>query len=126
MTIVDQIGRSRYISLTTFRKDGTGVSTPVWYVVDGGRLLVISEAAAGKVKRIRNNGRVVVAVCDIRGRIAPGAPTAEGTARLLDHAETQAGRMLLARRYLLSRLGNWAARLLRLRRPPLIGIAITL
>ena len=126
MTIPDEIVRSKYVSLTTFRRDGTPVATPVWHVVDGDDLVVISEADAWKVKRIRNNDRVVVTVCDLRGRIKPGAATAEGTARLLDDAGTAAGRKLLARKYLMSRIGNGFARLLRLRRPPVIGIAVTL
>jgi PPOX class probable F420-dependent enzyme len=125
MSVVDEIGRSRYVSLTTYRKDGTAVATPVWHVLDGGELVVVSDAEAWKVKRIRNNGHVVVAVCGFRGQIAPGAPSAQGTARLLDEAGTQAGRRLLARKYLLSRIGNWFARILRMRRRPLIGIAVT-
>jgi uncharacterized protein len=125
MTVVDEIIRSKYVSLTTYRKDGTAVATPVWHVVDGGELIVVSEAGAWKVKRIRNNSRVVVTVCGMRGRVAPGAPSAEGTARLLDEADTLAARKLLARKYLSSRIGNWFARALRLRRPPVIGIAVT-
>jgi PPOX class probable F420-dependent enzyme len=125
MTVVDEIGRSRYVSLTTYRKNGTGVATPVWHVVNGGELIVVSDAEAWKVKRIRNNGHVVVTVCSVRGRIAPGAPSAEGTARLLDEADTETGRTLLARKYVLSRLGNWFTRVLRLRRRPVIGIAVT-
>jgi len=125
MSVVDEIGRSRYVSLTTYRKDGTAVATPVWHVLDGGELIVVSDAEAWKVKRIRNNGHVVVTVCGFRGQIAPGAPSAQGTARLLDEAGTQAGRRLLARKYLLSRIGNWFARTLRMRRRPLIGIAVT-
>jgi PPOX class probable F420-dependent enzyme len=125
MSVVDEIGRSRYVSLTTYRKDGTAVATPVWHVLDGGELIVVSDAEAWKVKRIRNNGHVVVTVCGFRGQIAPGAPSAQGTARLLDEAGTQAGRRLLARKYLLSRIGNWFARILRMRRRPLIGIAVT-
>ncbi len=125
MTVVDEINRSRYVSLTTYRKDGTPVATPVWHVRDGAELVVVTEADSWKVKRIRNNSRVQVTVCDLRGRVKPDAPSAEGTARLLDEAGTQAGRDLLARRYVLSRLGNGVARLLRLRRPPLIGIAVT-
>jgi hypothetical protein len=62
----------------------------------------------------------------MRGRIASGAASAEGTARLLDDAGTQAARKLLAGRYLMSRLGNWFTRVLRLRRPPVIGIAVTI
>jgi PPOX class probable F420-dependent enzyme len=125
MTVVDEIGRSRYVSLTTYRKDGTGVATPVWHVVNGGELLIVSDAEAWKVKRIRNNSRVVVTVCGIRGKIAPGAPSAQGTARLLDEAETETGRRLLARKYVLSRIGNWLTTILRLRRRPVIGIAVT-
>jgi PPOX class probable F420-dependent enzyme len=125
MTVVDEIGRSRYVNLTTYRKDGTAVATPVWHVVNGDELFVVSDADAWKVKRIRNNGHVVVTVCDFRGKVAPEAPTAEGTARLLDEADTETGRKLLARKYLLSRIGNWFARTLPLRRPPVIGIAVT-
>lgn len=125
MTPIEEIVRSRYVSLTTYRKDGTAVPTPVWHVARGGELVVISDAGAWKVKRIRNNSHVVVTVCDIRGRIAPGAPSAEGTARLLDEDDTAAGRELLARKYLLSRLGNWVTRVLHLRKSPVIGIAVT-
>ena len=125
MSVVDEIGRSNYVSLTTYRKDGTEVATPVWHVVDGDELFVVSDATAWKVKRIRNNSRVVVTVCNIRGRIDPGAPSAEGTARLLDTADTEAIRALLARKYVMSRLGNWFSRVLRLRKRPVTGIAVT-
>ena len=76
MTIPAELGGSRYVSLTTFRRDGTPVATAVWQAVRGEEMFVVSDAGAGKVKRIRNNGRVVVTACDIRGRIAPGAPRA--------------------------------------------------
>jgi uncharacterized protein len=125
MTSLDEIGRSRYVSLTTYRKDGTAVATPVWHVMNGGELVVVSEVETGKVKRIRNNGNVVVTVCGLRGQIAPGAPSAQGTARLLDQAGTEAGRRLLARKYVMSRIGNWFTRILHLHRRPLIGIAVT-
>jgi uncharacterized protein len=125
MAIAEEIGRSRYVSLTTYRRDGTPVATPVWHVVSGGELFIVSDAEAWKVKRIRNDSRVLVTVCGVRGRTAPGAPSAHGTARLLDEADTAFGRELLARKYLLSRLGNWSTRLLHIRRRPLIGIAVT-
>ncbi|HEY0697261.1 MAG TPA: PPOX class F420-dependent oxidoreductase [Micromonospora sp.] len=127
MTVPDEIRRSRYVSLTTYRRDGSGVATPVWHVLgDDGELLVITEARSWKVKRIRRNDQVLVAVCDVRGRVEPGTPSHRGTARLLDERETEAGRRLLARRYVLSRVGNALSRLLRLRRPPMIGIAVRL
>jgi PPOX class probable F420-dependent enzyme len=125
MTIIDEIGRSKYVSLVTYRRDGTAVATPVWHVVKGDELFVVTDADAWKVKRIRKNSRAVVTVCSFRGRIAPGAPSAEGTARLLDAAGTDSARRLLAEKYVLSRLGNWFARVLHIRRRPLIGIAVT-
>src|SRR5947199_9107117 len=125
MTVPAEIGRSSYISLTAFRRNGTPVPTPVWHVVNGPDLFVVSDLSAGKVKRIRNDGHVVVTVCDIRGRIAPGAASAEGTARLLDEAGTERVRELIARKYLLSRVGNWFTTMLRLRRRPVVGIAVT-
>jgi PPOX class probable F420-dependent enzyme len=124
MTVPQEISRSKYVSLTTYRKDGTPVATPVWHVLDGDELVIVSEADAWKVKRIRRNGDVVVTVCNIRGKIDPGAPKATGTARLLDETGTAAARKLLGQKYVTSRLGNGIAKLLRLRRPPMIGIAI--
>jgi PPOX class probable F420-dependent enzyme len=126
MSVIDDIARGRHISLTTFRRDGTPVATPVWHAVQGGEVVVVSDAGAWKVKRIRNNPRVTLTVCDIRGRIKPGAPSAEGTARLLDEAGTETVRSRMERKYVMSRLGHLAQRYLRLRRPPVIGIAITL
>ena len=119
MTVLEEIGRSRHVSLTTYRKDGTGVATPVWHAVHSGELLVVSEAEAWKVTRIRNNSHVVVTACGFRGKIAPGAASAEGTARLLDEADTARAR--LARKYVLSRF----AKVPHVRRRPVIGIAVT-
>ena len=124
MTVPHEIGSSKYVSLTTYRKDGTAVATPVWHVVNGGELAVISNADAWKVKRIRNNSHVTVTVCNVRGKVAPGAPSANGTARLLDETDTQSVRTLVARKYVLSLLGNWLTKTLRLRKTPVIGIAV--
>jgi PPOX class probable F420-dependent enzyme len=125
VSVPPEISRSKYVSLTTYRKDGTPVATPVWQVTDGAEMVIVTEAASWKVKRIRNNGSVRVTVCDVRGRTAPDAPTAEGTARVLDDDGTRAARDLLARKYWMSRLGNGFARLLRIRRPAMVGITVT-
>ena len=125
MSLADEFVRSRYVSLTTYRKDGTPVATPVWHVPDGAELWIVTEAGTGKVKRIRNNPQVSVTPCSIRGRVAPGAPTLTGTARLLDADGTARARDLVARRYVMSRAGNWLARVLRLRRPPMAGIVVS-
>jgi len=126
MSVIDDLARSRYVSLTTYRRDGTAVATPVWVVRNGDELFIVSDAGAGKVKRIRNSGRVVLTACSVRGKIAPGAPSAPGTARLLGPADTEAGRALIARKYAMARIGYLFARLLRLRRAPTVGIAVTL
>jgi len=60
VTVPADIVRSKYISLTTFRKDGGGVATPVWHAAKGDELFVVSDAGAWKVKRVRNNSDVVV------------------------------------------------------------------
>ncbi|WP_405793304.1 PPOX class F420-dependent oxidoreductase [Streptomyces sp. NBC_01506] len=96
---LDALRRSRYVSLTTYRKDGTGVDTPVWHAVDDGQLYIWTRSDSWKVKRIRDNSRVVVTACTARGRIAPGAASAEGTARLLDDAQAARVDRLLLRKY---------------------------
>ncbi|MEU3774932.1 PPOX class F420-dependent oxidoreductase [Streptomyces sp. NPDC032472] len=96
---LEELGRSPYVSLTTFRKDGTPVATPVWAVVEGGELYVWTRSDAWKVKRIRNNGRVTLAACDVRGRVEEGAAVLEGRARLLDEAGLKRVRRLLGRKY---------------------------
>ncbi|TCB98501.1 PPOX class F420-dependent oxidoreductase [Micromonospora zingiberis] len=126
VTVADDIVRSRYVSLTTYRKDGTPVATPVWHVPRGAELWIVTEAGSGKVKRIRKNPQVLVQPCSFRGTVAPDAPSVTGSARLLDDDGTALARKLLARRYVMSRVGNWFARLLRLRRPPMIGIIVSL
>ncbi|QMU71685.1 PPOX class F420-dependent oxidoreductase [Streptacidiphilus sp. P02-A3a] len=131
MTALDQstrdaLTRARYVSLTTYRKDGTPVATPVWHVVDEGRLYVWTEADTFKVKRLRRDPRAKVVVCDVRGRIAPGAAEAEGTGRVLDAEGTEEVRLLLGRKYLLARIGHVFATLTgRRRRRPIVGLEIS-
>ncbi|MCX4680319.1 PPOX class F420-dependent oxidoreductase [Streptomyces sp. NBC_01433] len=125
MTLQD-FARSEYVSLTTFRKDGTPVATPVWAAADGEVLYVWTRSDSWKVKRLRNNSRVLVTVCDMRGRVAEGAPSAEGTARLLDEAGTRAVRKVLARKYTWKFwIVDWPAMVVRLGKRPHTGIAVT-
>ncbi|WP_426505123.1 PPOX class F420-dependent oxidoreductase [Dactylosporangium sp. McL0621] len=126
MSAVEEIGRAGYVRLTTYRKDGTPVATPVWHALHDGEVFIVSNLDAWKVKRIRNNGQVELTPCNVRGTVKPGAPTASGTARLLDEAGTAQARRYIAGKYFLSRAGNFFARVLRLRKPPVIGIAVTI
>ena len=100
-------------------------STPVWFAADGGELYIWTLSDSWKVKRLRNDSRVVVTVCDARGRIADGAVSAEGTARLLD--ETGAIRKLLSRKYTWRFwLVDWPATIVRLGKRPHTGIAVSI
>ena len=76
----------RFVSLTTFRRSGEAVSTPVWIAADGDHLVVYTPAASGKVKRLRHTARVELRPCDRRGRVADGAPTVAGAATIHDDA----------------------------------------
>lgn len=94
---VERLSRGNYLLVTTFRRDGTPVPTPVWVGRDGEELIVWTQAKAGKVKRVRNNGAVEVAECDLRGR--PRGAVVTGRARVLDAAGSERGRALLKRKY---------------------------
>jgi PPOX class probable F420-dependent enzyme len=92
----------KYISLTTFRRSGVAVATPVWFGEEGDRLFVMTRSDMGKTKRIRNNPAVKVARCTIRGRVT-GAEFA-AMARILPASEQARARAAINRKY-------WAARL---------------
>lgn len=123
--LLDRIARGRYLSVTTFRRDGRAVPTPVGFVVHDGELLILTPPDSGKVKRIRHDNAVVVAPCDMGGRIAAGAPSVPGRARVLDRSETPRVRRLMSRRYPVAGVVFWWDRLLG-RSQRWIGVAITL
>ncbi|MGW8948935.1 PPOX class F420-dependent oxidoreductase [Streptomyces sp. NPDC055709] len=124
---LQELDRAKYISLTTFRKDGTGVATPVWFAVEGGEVYVWTRSDSWKVKRLRRDGRVTVTACDVRGRVEEGADVVEGTARLLDGAELKKVRGLLARKYTWQFwLVDVPAAVVRRGKRPHTGIAVTL
>jgi PPOX class probable F420-dependent enzyme len=65
---LDDLGTETYVSLTTFKRDGSPVSTPVWVAREDGRLLVHSAAESWKVKRIRRDPHVRVTACGFNGK----------------------------------------------------------
>jgi uncharacterized protein len=88
----------QYVLLTTFRKDGTPVATPVWCAPTAdGRIGVWTPASSGKVKRVRRSGAVEVAECDRRG--TPLGEAVPGKAEILDAEGTRAVRRAVARKY---------------------------
>ncbi len=99
----DVLEGHRYISLTTYRKTGQPVATPVWFAREDGVLYVVTQAESGKVKRIRNNPQVQIAPCDVRGGLK-GDPM-PARARLLSEEAFPAADRALTRKYgLLKRL----------------------
>lgn len=92
----------KYMSLTTFRKNGQSVPTPVWFAQEGDKLFVMTMPEAGKAKRIRNNAQVEVAPCTVSGEVL--GERAEGMARVLPDAENGDAVRLLSRKYGLQRM----------------------
>ncbi len=105
---LDTLGHAKYVSLTTFRADGTPVATPVWVVRDGDVLRVLTDPNSGKVKRLRADSKVRLSPCDMRGRVKDGALVADGTALLDDEAGTQRTMAMIEKRYgLMGRILGW-------------------
>ena len=89
--------RGRYLSITSYKRDGRGVATPVWFVWRDGRLLVETDAASGKVKRIRRNPHVRVAVCTASGHLH--GEQVPAVAEILPDSEISAVERLIADKY---------------------------
>jgi PPOX class probable F420-dependent enzyme len=121
---LDALGAAQYVLVTTYRRDGTAVPTPVWVVRDGGALAIWTPTSSGKVKRIRRNPAVLVATCDFRGgSVGEQVP---GRASVLDAEATERVRALLRRKYGLVGWLSVAGSRLRRGRAGTVGIAIWL
>lgn len=124
---ISSLAASKYLSLTTYRKNGDAVATPVWLVRDGDVLNVITQKNSGKVKRIRNNAQVLLAPCDARGRIQ--GESVPGMATLLDDQRSaEVAKRIKARYGLLGALLMWRGERAARKNPDAgqIGIAITI
>ena len=106
----DGLGRSelearfpgKYLSLTSFKRDGTGVATPVWFVIENGRLLIHTDPESFKAKRIRRNPSVMIAPCSGTGRLR-GDPV-PAKAEFLPDSEMDHLARLLKRKYRIDRV----------------------
>lgn len=119
-----QVGTAKYVQLTTFRKDGTPVATPLWAGLDGDKLLMWTVTDSWKVKRLRRNPAVLVQACDARGKETYGE-VVKGTAEILDAAGTAHTRRVIEKKYGI--LGWIAVKGSQLRRGKggTVGLAIT-
>lgn len=93
----DSLKQHQYANLFTFRKSGEAVKTPVWFALSGGKAYVMTTADAGKLKRIRNNGRAQLGPSDQRG--TPLGPVIEARARVLGPDEERLAKEALDRKY---------------------------
>jgi PPOX class probable F420-dependent enzyme len=100
-----QFDGHKYLNLETFKKSGDGVRTPVWFAADPATNLASSDAklylytigVSGKVKRVRNNPRVKIAPCDMRGNVL--GEWVEARAEILTGEEAARGTQLLNKKY---------------------------
>jgi PPOX class probable F420-dependent enzyme len=101
-SIPSEIRGRNYVALTTFRKTGVAVPTPVWFGEDDGKLYVMARGDSGKIKRIRNNSQVRVAPCSIRGKIK--GPEFIAVARILPPEDFPRASATIRRKYWLARV----------------------
>lgn len=106
MAIPKEIQGQKYISLVTYRRNGLGVKTPVWFAEQDDKLCVMTRSDSGKYKRIRTNPQVKLAPCTMSGKIT--GPEFAGTARVLPAAQWMEAKQALHRKYWMSRLPFWS------------------
>ncbi|MDQ2782775.1 PPOX class F420-dependent oxidoreductase [Lapillicoccus sp.] len=115
----------QFITLTTFKRDGTPVATTVWLVADGDHLLVTTLDTTGKAKRIRHTTRVVMVPSSRTGEVAEGATPVEGSATLFqDELDLKRLGDLLVEKYGLLARAMFATRKLTRKDDNRIGIRI--
>lgn len=94
--IPEQFDDEQYVNLETFRKNGNGVKTPVWFVTDGA-IYVITRSKTGKVKRLRNNSEVKICPCSFNGE--PKGEWISGNAELVKGQEAEKAIKLRKKKY---------------------------
>ncbi len=97
MAGLSQFAGEKYLNLETFRTSGEAVRTPVWFAQSNDTLYIRTSEDTGKYKRIRNNNRVRIAPCDMRGKVKGEWVNAE--AKIVDNEEAQKGYKMLEKRY---------------------------
>src|SRR5215211_3562898 len=91
-TNFDTLAGAKSMLLTTFKRDGTPVATPVCHVVENGIVYATTSEAASKVKRIRNNATVTIGACTMSGK--PTGPTYAARARFVSDEEIEHAKKL--------------------------------
>lgn len=94
-----EIDRAKYVSFVSYKKDGTPVATPVWIVPFEGGYAFTTAPEAFKIRRIRNDARATLAICDMRGKIPQDAKVYLGSAVVLDATEAKKVEDLINKKY---------------------------
>lgn len=116
---LDHVAAEEFVSLTTFRRDGSPVAVPVWIARNGDALVVTTPAGTGKVKRLRRDPRVELRACGRRGQVREGAEPVAGLAEVVLPEPSDLA--ALQRKYGLQyRIGAVVERLVRGRRERVI------
>ena len=117
-----QFANQKYLNMETYRKTGKPVATPLWFAEENGTLYIYSLANAGKVKRVRNNPKVRIVPCDMRGN--PKGEWVEAKARILDERGATLGHNLLIKKYgWMKRIGDVFSKLMQRQR---VVVALTI
>ena len=98
-TVPADLGDEQYVLLTTYRRTGIGVPTPVWAARDGDVLVVGTPDHAGKAKRVRNSPKVTLQACGLTGRPRRGSTAVAGRAERLTGAAAEAALAPLSAKY---------------------------
>jgi PPOX class probable F420-dependent enzyme len=94
---LEQIKSEKYISLETYRKNNQAVRTPVWFVIKNNLIIIVTRDQTGKIKRLRNNQKVKIATCSIKGKTSMSM--IPGTAQILTAEETTKAVKLRDKKY---------------------------
>jgi len=123
----------KYILLTTFKRDGKAVASPVWSVsLDEGKLGFWTSSGSGKAKRLAHTAKVTVQPCDARGRLKAGSEPVDATAVVVTGAELDTIRVKVKAKYgfmtKLTKLFNTIGGFVKRKRIPYgdVGVVITL
>ena len=92
---------AKYVSFVTYKKDGTPVAAPVWVVPFQGGYAFTTDPESFKIKRLRNDARATLTVCNARGKIVEGAVVHIGAAVVLDEDDAEEVARLISKKYVI-------------------------
>jgi PPOX class probable F420-dependent enzyme len=92
---------AKYVSFVTYKKDGTPVAAPVWVVPFEGGYAFTTDPDSFKIKRLRNDARATLTICDMRGKIKDGATVHIGAAVVLDEDDAEDVAKLISKKYVI-------------------------